>query len=68
MASSVTSLIHKALVLELGEHHLFFLTFGSKLALAPVRDQLYRVLDVGTGTGHWAIDFAEEHPKAEVRS
>jgi methylase of polypeptide subunit release factors len=54
-------------VLEL-EHHLFFLTFGGKLALAPVGDQLHRVLDVGTGTGHWAIDFAEEHPEAEVRS
>ncbi|EQB45302.1 hypothetical protein CGLO_15852 [Colletotrichum gloeosporioides Cg-14] len=25
-----------------------------------------RVLDVGTGTGIWAIDFGEEHPDAEV--
>jgi cyclopropane fatty-acyl-phospholipid synthase-like methyltransferase len=25
-----------------------------------------RVLDLGTGTGIWAIDFADEHPSAEV--
>lgn len=48
------------------EHHLFLLTFGGKLVLAPVGDQLHRVLDVGTGTGDWAIDFAEEHPESEV--
>jgi methylase of polypeptide subunit release factors len=24
------------------------------------------VLDIGTGTGIWAIDFADEHPEAEV--
>ncbi|RKK95741.1 hypothetical protein BFJ71_g8207 [Fusarium oxysporum] len=29
-------------------------------------DKLKRVLDVGTGTGIWAIDFADEHPDAEV--
>jgi methylase of polypeptide subunit release factors len=48
------------------EHHLFLLTLGNKLALAPIGDQVHRVLDLGTGTGHWAIDFAEEHPEAEA--
>ncbi len=24
------------------------------------------MLDVGTGTGIWAIDFADEHPESEV--
>ena len=50
------------------EHHLFLLTFDGKLALAPVGNQVHRVLDVGTGTGHWAIDFAEDHPESEVRT
>ncbi|EMT65771.1 S-adenosyl-L-methionine-dependent methyltransferase [Fusarium oxysporum II5] len=29
-------------------------------------DKLKRVLDVGTGTVIWAIDFADEHPNVEV--
>ncbi|KAJ2903739.1 hypothetical protein MKZ38_009391 [Zalerion maritima] len=29
-------------------------------------DNCQRVLDVGTGTGSWAIDFADEHQAAEV--
>ena len=36
---------------------------------APIPDPLpaeYQVLDTGTGTGTWAIEFAEEHPNAEV--
>jgi ubiquinone/menaquinone biosynthesis C-methylase UbiE len=26
------------------------------------------VLDLGTGTGIWAMDFADEHPEAEVHA
>lgn len=39
-----------------------------RLALAPVDDggQLANVLDVGTGTGAWAAEFAERHPEAQV--
>lgn len=32
---------------------------------APVETP-HKVLDIGTGTGIWAIDFANEHPEAEV--
>jgi methylase of polypeptide subunit release factors len=41
------------------QHHLFLLTFKGKLFTAPIpKDQiLHNVLDVGTGTGIWAIDF-----------
>lgn len=37
------------------------------LAWAPINDiELSNVLDIGTGTGAWAIDFAESHPEAQV--
>ncbi|KAL1963990.1 hypothetical protein VTN77DRAFT_7665 [Rasamsonia byssochlamydoides] len=37
-----------------------------KLFLAPIGDSSQRVLDIATGTGIWAIDFADEYPSAEV--
>jgi ubiquinone/menaquinone biosynthesis C-methylase UbiE len=40
-------------------HHIYRLVLGGKLYLAPIRDDLQRVLDLGTGTGIWAMDFAE---------
>lgn len=46
-------------------HHVYRLLLGGDLHLAPIKDPK-RVLDIGTGTGIWAIDFADEHPDAEV--
>lgn len=38
-----------------------------RLYLAPLDTlKLYRILDVGCGTGIWAIDFADAHPATEV--
>ena len=37
----------------------------NRLHLAPVQD-VQRALDLGTGTGVWAIQFAEENPQAVV--
>jgi ubiquinone/menaquinone biosynthesis C-methylase UbiE len=50
------------------QHHLFSLTFSGKLytAFIPKEKALHRVLDVGTGTGIWAIDFADMHPESFV--
>ncbi|RKK75404.1 hypothetical protein BFJ71_g17124 [Fusarium oxysporum] len=51
------------------QHHLFLRTFDNNLGLAPPNlpgSNVERVLDVGTGTGIWAIEFADDHPEAEV--
>jgi ubiquinone/menaquinone biosynthesis C-methylase UbiE len=37
-----------------------------KLHLAPLSDDITHVLDVGTGTGIWAIEFAAHHPSCEI--
>jgi len=47
-------------------HHLYLLTLGGKLFLAPIGDNPQNVLDVGTGTGIWAMDFADQYPSAQV--
>ena len=39
---------------------------GNKLYYAPLSDKLKKVLDVGTGTGIWAIEFGDEFPSAEI--
>ncbi|KAL5600691.1 hypothetical protein FOVSG1_008503 [Fusarium oxysporum f. sp. vasinfectum] len=51
------------------QHNLFLLTFDNKLGLSPPNlpdSKVKRVLDLGTGTGIWAIDFGDDHPEAEV--
>jgi hypothetical protein len=38
-------------------HHILLLTFDGKLCLSPKNENAKSVLDMGTGTGAWAIDF-----------
>ncbi|KUJ09365.1 S-adenosyl-L-methionine-dependent methyltransferase [Mollisia scopiformis] len=47
------------------QHHLFVMTMNNKLHLAPLKNP-QNVLDIATGTGIWAIEFAEEYPSAAV--
>ncbi|RPA94716.1 S-adenosyl-L-methionine-dependent methyltransferase [Choiromyces venosus 120613-1] len=47
-------------------HHIYLLMLDGKLVRAPVDKNIQRILDVGTGTGIWAIDAAENFPAAEV--
>ncbi|KAF9873066.1 methyltransferase domain-containing protein [Colletotrichum karsti] len=39
---------------------------GGRLFLAPISEHPQKILDLGTGTGIWAIDMADEFPSAEV--
>lgn len=49
------------------QNHLFSLTLEGKLYLAPLNPKkLHNVLDIGTGTGIWAIEFADLHPQAKI--
>lgn len=42
----------------LQSHHIYLMLLKGELQRAPI-DKPGRVLDLGTGTGIWAIDFAE---------
>ncbi|EGE85185.2 UMTA, variant [Blastomyces dermatitidis ER-3] len=47
-------------------HALIRVTMKDKLFLAPIGDAPGRVIDICTGTGIWAIEFADLFPSAEV--
>ncbi|KAG8361666.1 hypothetical protein FVEN_g994 [Fusarium venenatum] len=48
-------------------HHILTLGLGDKLHLAPViKHDVKNVIDIGTGTGIWAIDFADQYPEAQI--
>ena len=50
-------------------HHLFRMLIGGELYRVPInsnRANVRRILDIGTGTGNWALDMAEDFPHAEI--
>ncbi|KAF9872790.1 umta methyltransferase family protein [Colletotrichum karsti] len=48
-------------------HELIVRLIGSRLFLAPIqRDKVLRILDIGTGTGKWAIEMGSVFPDAKV--
>jgi SAM-dependent methyltransferase len=47
------------------QHSVFMMLLKGRLGLAPIQNP-QSVLDLGTGTGIWAIDFAHLYPTAEV--
>lgn len=48
------------------QHQLFTIAVGNKLNIAPFSEDPRRVLDIATGTGIWAIEYAVQHPGSQV--
>lgn len=40
-------------------HHLYCMVLKGELFFSPLDKEPQRALDLGTGTGAWAMDFAE---------
>ncbi|KAL2137362.1 hypothetical protein VTI74DRAFT_3302 [Chaetomium olivicolor] len=48
-------------------HAMMYKGIGDKLFLCPIdTDKMQRVLDIGTGTGIWAMAMGDEYPNAEI--
>jgi len=47
-------------------HAKYFILLDKKRLLAPIGPNPQKVLDLACGTGIWSIDFADEHPSADV--
>lgn len=48
------------------QHKMIGLTFAGRLYLSPIEKEIHEVLDLGTGTGIWAIEMADANPQARV--
>lgn len=48
-------------------HHICRLMAGGDLFRAPIDPRSARILDLGTGTGIWAIEMADDYPDAIVK-
>ncbi|OJJ42306.1 hypothetical protein ASPZODRAFT_170261 [Penicilliopsis zonata CBS 506.65] len=47
-------------------HHIRSLLFQGRLYHAPLKKDISAAFDIGTGTGIWAMDFADEFPSTKV--
>ncbi|CAI7639954.1 unnamed protein product [Penicillium pancosmium] len=47
-------------------HHIWLMMLGGELYNAPITSSPQNILDLGTGTGIWALDIAEKFPGARV--
>ncbi|KAH7310177.1 S-adenosyl-L-methionine-dependent methyltransferase [Rhexocercosporidium sp. MPI-PUGE-AT-0058] len=47
-------------------HHIILLGCDGKLHLAPIQCDGKRILDIGCGTGIWAVQMGDEYPTADI--
>ena len=47
-------------------HQMLRITLGNKIYLSPIGDKPANILDIGTGTGIWAIEMADAFPSATI--
>ncbi|KAK1828018.1 S-adenosyl-L-methionine-dependent methyltransferase [Podospora conica] len=47
-------------------HHMMLEALDGRHILAPLPEDVKMIMDLGTGTGMWAMDVAEMYPDAEV--
>ncbi|KAL6722045.1 hypothetical protein ACLMJK_001150 [Lecanora helva] len=47
-------------------HQMLKITLGNKIYLAPIGDQSMKILDIGTGTGIWAIEMGDDFQSSEI--
>ncbi|KAH7142171.1 S-adenosyl-L-methionine-dependent methyltransferase [Dactylonectria macrodidyma] len=47
-------------------HHMWTLAQDGKIHMAPLEPDIQKALDIGCGTGMWAVDFADDYPSCEV--
>jgi SAM-dependent methyltransferase len=48
------------------QHQLFVHALKGKLTTTRILPSTRRILDLGTGPGHWAVAMAQKYPRAEV--
>ncbi|KAG6054346.1 hypothetical protein E4U32_006979 [Claviceps aff. humidiphila group G2b] len=49
------------------QHTMLMMLMENKLFLSPIGDHPQKILDIGTGTGIWAIEVGDKYPSAQVR-
>jgi len=47
-------------------HHVYSLVMDGELFLSPLGSDPKKILDLGTGTGIWAINVADRYPHCQV--